>query len=235
MKKIVIFTIVVCFFSFNKATYATQSPNDVSEKNLIQELSDSDEQREKEIIETDLENEIVKIDEIEIGVESCQIRTIQKNGDGETVKAYSAATASPKNSNGLPYGEKGRVYKITFNPSWSPTENIQKENIKKFGKRLPKEVPPGKNNPLGTLKLYIAFPSDYTLGIHGTNEPKSIGKRVSHGCNRLKKEDIEEVVRTILEQNGYDADELFERAAKNPKVAIAINLKIKPAVTYFKE
>ncbi|RKP54320.1 L,D-transpeptidase [Cohnella endophytica] len=35
--------------------------------------------------------------------------------------------------------------------------------------------------------------SDTRYGIHGTNEPKSIGKDESHGCVRMKKEDIEEL------------------------------------------
>ena len=32
------------------------------------------------------------------------------------------------------------------------------------------------------------------LGIHGTNKPELIGKRVSHGCIRLKNEDIDKLV-----------------------------------------
>jgi hypothetical protein len=30
-------------------------------------------------------------------------------------------------------------------------------------------------------------------GIHGTNAPKSIGKTASHGCIRMKKQDVEEL------------------------------------------
>jgi hypothetical protein len=30
-------------------------------------------------------------------------------------------------------------------------------------------------------------------GIHGTNEPKSIGKAASHGCIRMAKKDLEEM------------------------------------------
>jgi lipoprotein-anchoring transpeptidase ErfK/SrfK len=35
--------------------------------------------------------------------------------------------------------------------------------------------------------------SDTRYGIHGTDEPNSIGKDESHGCVRMKKEDIEEL------------------------------------------
>jgi lipoprotein-anchoring transpeptidase ErfK/SrfK len=32
------------------------------------------------------------------------------------------------------------------------------------------------------------------LGIHGTNEPQNIGKKISHGCIRLKNEDVTKLV-----------------------------------------
>ena len=34
---------------------------------------------------------------------------------------------------------------------------------------------------------------DGQIGIHGTNDPSSIGKRVSSGCIRLRNEDIEKL------------------------------------------
>jgi hypothetical protein len=34
-------------------------------------------------------------------------------------------------------------------------------------------------------------------GIHGTNEPKSIGKAASHGCIRLRNRDIEQLFRMV--------------------------------------
>jgi lipoprotein-anchoring transpeptidase ErfK/SrfK len=38
---------------------------------------------------------------------------------------------------------------------------------------------------------------DGQLGIHGTNEPQFIGKKVSHGCIRLKNEDITQLARVL--------------------------------------
>jgi len=37
------------------------------------------------------------------------------------------------------------------------------------------------------------------LGIHGTIEPKSIGKNVSMGCVRMLSSDVEEVYEMLLE------------------------------------
>jgi hypothetical protein len=43
-----------------------------------------------------------------------------------------------------------------------------------------------------TLKSFNGGPGQ--LGIHGTNEPNRIGQKVSHGCIRLRNEDIEKLV-----------------------------------------
>jgi L,D-transpeptidase ErfK/SrfK len=57
-----------------------------------------------------------------------------------------------------------------------------------------KVVPPGKSNPLGTRWLGL---SRKGYGIHGTNAPKSIGKRASHGCIRMRNHDIEELFELV--------------------------------------
>ncbi len=55
-------------------------------------------------------------------------------------------------------------------------------------------IPPGKENPLGTRWLGLSQPG---YGIHGTNEPGSIGRRASHGCIRLRKRDMEELFELV--------------------------------------
>lgn len=57
-----------------------------------------------------------------------------------------------------------------------------------------KDIPGGKkNNPLGTR--WIGFDAKETdgriYGIHGTNDPESIGHYVSNGCIRLKNDHVE--------------------------------------------
>ena len=51
-------------------------------------------------------------------------------------------------------------------------------------------IPPGKDNPLGTRWIGLDR-SGY--GIHGTNQPRSIGKPTSHGCIRMAKADLEQL------------------------------------------
>jgi L,D-transpeptidase ErfK/SrfK len=49
-------------------------------------------------------------------------------------------------------------------------------------------VPPGPNNPLGTRWMGLSAPG---IGIHGTDEPSSIGWNASHGCIRMQVTDAE--------------------------------------------
>lgn len=51
-------------------------------------------------------------------------------------------------------------------------------------------IAPGPANPLGTRWLGL---SRKGYGIHGTNEPRSIGKAASHGCIRMAKADLEQI------------------------------------------
>jgi hypothetical protein len=52
-----------------------------------------------------------------------------------------------------------------------------------------KTVLPGPHNPVGTRWMGLSI---HGYGIHGTNEPRSIGKADSHGCIRMSKADLEE-------------------------------------------
>jgi lipoprotein-anchoring transpeptidase ErfK/SrfK len=51
-------------------------------------------------------------------------------------------------------------------------------------------VAPGPKNPVGSRWMGL---SARGYGIHGTNEPNSIGKAASHGCIRMGKADIEDL------------------------------------------
>ena len=65
---------------------------------------------------------------------------------------------------------------------------------------LPKNIPGGDpTNPIGTrwLGLNVSETDGYKYGIHGTNDPSSIGKHVSQGCIRMRNEDIEWLFRHI--------------------------------------
>jgi hypothetical protein len=52
------------------------------------------------------------------------------------------------------------------------------------------EVAPGKDNPLGSRWMGLNLKG---YGIHGTNVQSSVGKAVSHGCFRMRRQDVEEL------------------------------------------
>ena len=94
-----------------------------------------------------------------------------------------------------------KIIAKSVKPTWFPPESIRKEHEEK-NDPLPPSVPPGPDNPLGDYALRLAL-SGYL--IHGTNEPRGIGMKVTHGCIRLHPSDIED---------------LFKRVSVNARVAI---------------
>jgi len=92
--------------------------------------------------------------------------------DGEVVKTYNVSVG--KASTPSPEGD----FQIT-NRIVDPTYYHEG-----------KVIGPGKDNPVGSRWMGL---SQKGFGIHGTNEPKSIGKAKSHGCIRMAKKDLEEL------------------------------------------
>lgn len=78
-----------------------------------------------------------------------------------------------------------RVGFKTVNPTWHPTRHMQRI------KHVASVVRPGPSNPLGVRAIYLFRDGRDTLyRIHGTNQPSSIGKSVSHGCIRMRNSDV---------------------------------------------
>jgi lipoprotein-anchoring transpeptidase ErfK/SrfK len=55
-------------------------------------------------------------------------------------------------------------------------------------------VPPGSGNPVGPRWIGL---NQKGYGIHGTNQPRSIGHAESHGCIRLRNHQIEELYEMV--------------------------------------
>lgn len=92
--------------------------------------------------------------------------------DGEVVKVYPVAVG--KKSTPSPTGEFTIKNRVT-NPTYYHKGQV---------------IPTGVSNPVGTRWIGL---SQKGYGIHGTNEPRSIGKAASHGCIRMAKADLEEL------------------------------------------
>ena len=74
-------------------------------------------------------------------------------------------------------------------PLWRVPQSIREENPD-----LPDFVPSGPNNPLGEYWLGLSAPG---YGLHGTNRPFGVGRRISHGCIRLYDQDIETLFHSV--------------------------------------
>jgi lipoprotein-anchoring transpeptidase ErfK/SrfK len=88
-----------------------------------------------------------------------------------------------------------------------------------------KEMAPGKDNPLGSRWMGLSLKG---YGIHGTNVQSSIGKAASHGCFRMRKQDVEELY--TLVQVGDTVTVRRERDATIANV-FAAPTSAQPAVT----
>jgi len=78
-----------------------------------------------------------------------------------------------------------KVERKKAGPTWTPTAKMHAEYAA-AGNPLPAVVPAGPDNPMGLYALYIGR----LYAIHGTNANFGVGLRVSHGCVRLRNDDI---------------------------------------------
>ncbi len=58
-----------------------------------------------------------------------------------------------------------------------------------------KHIPYGPKSPVGDVWMGLDIKG---YGIHGTNEPWLIGKKVSHGCIRMSNQDVKDLEKRIL-------------------------------------
>jgi lipoprotein-anchoring transpeptidase ErfK/SrfK len=101
-------------------------------------------------------------------------------GYGKAVK-YRVATAK----SGFEWKGTHKVSRKAQWPDWRPPVEMRKRKPE-----LPVFMAGGPKNPLGARAMYLGS-SIYR--IHGTNEPKSIGRAASSGCIRMLNADVTEL------------------------------------------
>lgn len=94
----------------------------------------------------------------------------------------------------LDQGHVVKTYAIAVGADESPSPTGEFKIINKVADptyyRPGVVITPGPDNPLGSRWLGL---DKAHFGIHGTNEPLSIGQAASHGCIRMAKPDVEEL------------------------------------------
>jgi len=106
-------------------------------------------------------------------------RKLYLYSEGKLVKTYSVAVGRP--SYPTPQGQWKIITKVV-NPTWTPPDSPWAAGAVPIG--------PGPDDPLGTRWMGLSAPG---VGIHGTNEPWSIGSYASHGCIRMHVSDAEDL------------------------------------------
>jgi lipoprotein-anchoring transpeptidase ErfK/SrfK len=88
-----------------------------------------------------------------------------------------------------------------------------------------KEIAPGNDNPLGTRWMGLSLKG---YGIHGTNVQSSVGKAISHGCFRMRKQDVEELYTLV-----HVGDTVMVRRERDAMIAKVFTAptSAQPAVT----
>ncbi len=109
-------------------------------------------------------------------VVSLEDRKLALVEDGQIRKVYTVAVGKPTTPS--PTG-RYTIARRVKNPTYSHDG---------------KTVLPGPGNPVGTRWMGLSVKG---YGIHGTNEPKSIGKAASHGCIRMARKDLEEIYEMV--------------------------------------
>ncbi len=79
-----------------------------------------------------------------------------------------------------------------------------------------KVVPPGPSNPIGTRWIGLSVKG---YGIHGTDQPASIGHARSHGCIRLRNRDVEALFELV--QAGDVVEIVAERTPETEALFVA--------------
>lgn len=97
------------------------------------------------------------------------------------------------------------IGQVVWNPEWVPPDESWAKD------ESPKD-PGAPDNPLGRAQLVYDAPRS----IHGTNDPSSIGKAVSHGSIRVTNEVATQLARAVMEAAGVNRDEeWFRRVREN--------------------
>lgn len=115
--------------------------------------------------------------------------------DGKVKKVYPVAVG--KRSTPSPTGTFTIMRRVT-NPSYWHNGEV---------------VTPGPENPVGTRWMGLSAKG---YGIHGTNAPRSIGKASSHGCIRMRKDDLEELFAEV--RAGDEVEIVGERDAETAEI-----------------
>jgi lipoprotein-anchoring transpeptidase ErfK/SrfK len=151
----------------------SQPANDIEDQPEVQKSEIKEENKETSTTEPSPPAVAVKID--------TKTNMLEVHQGDKLIAAYPVTIGSAKNAS--PIGE-WKVSRITKMPTFRWDKEMLQHGRRSGNFYL---LPPGPNNPVGVI--WIAL-NKKGIGIHGTNDPDSIGRSASHGCVRLANWDV---------------------------------------------
>ena len=116
------------------------------------------------------------------------------------------------------------ITQVVWNPEWIPPKD------ESWAEQKEPKKPGEPDNPLGRAQLVYDPPRT----IHGTNEPQSIGKAVSHGSIRLANADVTKLARRLMEVTGVEKDDAWYRQVQqNRTEKVVIDLPQRVAIRVY--
>lgn len=146
---------------------------------------------------------------VEVDLAARQLRLFRR---GEVVATHPVAVGSPEWPTRT--GE-WTITQVVWNPEWIPPTDEE------WAEEEEGKAPGAPDNPLGRAQLVYDPPRT----IHGTNEPNSIGKAVSHGSIRVSNDVAIELGRTLMEATGAGKDDAwYQRVQSNRTEKVIVDL-----------
>ena len=124
---------------------------------------------------TRLEAATVEAGDVRVEV-SREAGTLTVDRDGEVL--FFAPVTSGSEHDPLPIGD-WKVKGVAHDPPFRYSPDLFWDSEATDSKAV---IPPGPNNPVGVVWIDLDKPH---YGLHGTPEPRTIGRTTSHGCVRL--------------------------------------------------
>ncbi|NOT71835.1 MAG: L,D-transpeptidase [Hyphomicrobium sp.] len=118
---------------------------------------------------------------------------------------------------GFSWNGAEKVSRVADWPDWYPPAEMRKRKPE-----LPEKMTGGLNNPLGAKAIYLG---NTLYRIHGTNDPKSIGKAESSGCFRMLNQHVTHLASLV--QTGTPVTVVQSLAPKK----VAAKLPAKPRIS----
>jgi len=140
-------------------------------------------------------------------------RELEAVVDGRTVERFAVAVGNDRYP--TPRGQF-RIRKLIWNPAWKPPDS------KWARKKSP--TPPGHpDNPMKVVKIFFKEPDYY---IHGTDDEDSLGGAESHGCIRMRPDDVSRLGRLVMEHGGEPKPEPWYWRIFRRRTTKVVNLSV---------